>query len=779
MNNDLISIIIPTYNGEKYISETIDSILNQTYKNWELIIIDDGSTDSTNNIVNKYIEKDSRISYYKNEKNMKQAYSLNRGFSLSKGNYLTWTADDNILLPNCIEILITFLLNNNCDLCYGNMLNFYTDKSLNHSNFNKFVIDTKKYGKLANLISCTVGGAFLYKRSIFNEIGEYTLDSDFHLVIDYDYWIRINKNHIILPIDTNDIIYHYRIHNNQLTSKYFSELLYQNILLIIKYLPDYELTIYNIEFVFNRIFELCSVIKDRYESNIDIDVYKKLINYIHHNMFQVLKDKIKLESEYISDYVLVKFCVKLNNLFSDKNIEKDLYDLLSISKFSCLQIGDRDLVGNKFNGHNLHIYLRELGIDANHIVNIKESDDENTYVYNTNVNNFTESLIKNNLFLSSDLLHLHLIHNTEFDIKYLPLITKLKPTVITLHDPYFLSGHCVYHFDCEKWKDHCYDCDYLDKPFIIENDDTAFKFEIKKQAIQNSNIVAIVASKWMEDKLKESPIWKNKKIYRIPFGIDQDKFKPKDIIEAKKELGIDKDSITLMFRADGYIYKGMDIIEEALLNINTNKTIVLITVGTSETAIKKLKNKYKILSYEWIKDDYLLAKLYQACDIFLMPSRQEAFGAMAAEAMSCEKMVLSISGTSLPEVINSPECGIACEEKEYTEKLQYLIDNLDEVKERGKKSLDFAIKNYNHMIYSYRILDIYKNMIEDYKLDENYKIILEQLKKYNNSNILTTNNNITTSNYKNNNFGIFIQNNDKYLTINIFGIKITIKKKAK
>ena len=355
-------------------------------------------------------------------------------------------------------------------------------------------------------------------------------------------------------------------------------------------------------------------------------------------------------------------------------------------------------------------------------------------------------------------------------------MSKLKPIIWTLHDPWALGGHCVHHFDCEKWKAHCYDCEYLDVPFAINNDTSALEFELKKEAIQKSNIVAIVASKWLENQIIQSPIWKGKQIYRIPFGIDQNKFKPKDIKEAKKELGIDEDSIVLMFRCDNNIFKGLNIIKESLKKIKSKNKITLITVSEKDL-LKEFKDTFNILEYGWIKDETIIVKLYQACDIFLMPSKQETFGLMAIEAMSCGKMVLALEGegTSLPEVINSPECGLACKEEEYSEKLQYFIDNLNEVKERGKKSLEFARQNYSKDIYLTRILEVYKKTIENHKLDETSKLILEQLQKYCITNIIndTNNGNIINNTY----FGIFLYSYYKYFIINILGLKITFKKK--
>ena len=409
---------------------------------------------------------------------------------------------------------------------------------------------------------------------------------------------------------------------------------------------------------------------------------------------------------------------------------------------SCLQIGDTDLIGNKFNGHDLHIYLKEKNINANHLVCIKESDDDTTFTinYDNKIRKFVTlaennydihalshyavyEILYNKLFLESNIIHLHLIHNYMFNMHILPIMSKFKPIIWTMHDPWLISGHCVHHFDCDKWRIGCGNCEYLDIRFPISNDNTALIFEIKRDIIERSNVSFIAPSIWIKKQLELSPICKDKKIYHVPFGINQDIFKREDKIKIRNELGIDKDSIVLMCRADTNFYKGFDIIQKTLKQIKTNKKITLITTVTTGLA-DELKNDIDILEFDWIKSDVFLSKLYQSCDIFLMPSRQETFGMMAIEAMSCGRMVLALKNTALECVIDAPNCGVVCDEDEYAEVLYNLINN-EEYIERGKKSFEFALKNYNKEVYVNKIIDIYKETINGFNIDENYKYILK------------------------------------------------------
>ena len=104
-----VSIGMPVRNGENFIKEAIDSILAQTFKDFELIISDNASTDKTQEICKAYAAKDKRIRYYRNKKNLGAAYNFNRVFELSRGGYFKWAAHDDVLKPKFIEKCVKVL----------------------------------------------------------------------------------------------------------------------------------------------------------------------------------------------------------------------------------------------------------------------------------------------------------------------------------------------------------------------------------------------------------------------------------------------------------------------------------------------------------------------------------------------------------------------------------------------------------------------------------------------------------------------------------------------
>lgn len=206
----LISVVLPTHNGSKYIAESIDSVLNQTYRNLELIVVNDGSNDDTKEVVLSF--EDPRLFYLENDRNMGLSKSLNKGFSRSKGNYLTWTSDDNYYKPDALLRMLSKLKETRAvDFVYANYCRI--DES------GKLVDEIRVKESLHLLRHNYVGPCFLYTRQVYGKVGDY--NPDFVLAEDYEYWMRVIKHFKMKSIE--DCLYCYRLHGNSLTFKHTSE----------------------------------------------------------------------------------------------------------------------------------------------------------------------------------------------------------------------------------------------------------------------------------------------------------------------------------------------------------------------------------------------------------------------------------------------------------------------------------------------------------------------------------------------------------------------------
>ena len=220
-----VSIVLPTFNGSKYIRQSIDSCLNQTFKDFELIIVDDCSTDNTSEIIQSYA--DSRIRYIRNQSNQRLPRSLNIGFAAARGNYLTWTSDDNLYAPQAIEKMLNFLQQREGDFVFCDYYTFEDD----HLASAKLVQlpSTVKFDEINPVRAC-----FLYTRKVQEGTGEY--DPIKELVEDFEYWIRVSRKFVMRHYP--EPIYYYRMHKAQLYNVRYWEVEVVKLLVRLEYLVE-------------------------------------------------------------------------------------------------------------------------------------------------------------------------------------------------------------------------------------------------------------------------------------------------------------------------------------------------------------------------------------------------------------------------------------------------------------------------------------------------------------------------------------------------------------
>lgn len=203
-----ISVIMPLYNGEKYLKEAIDSILNQTYTDFELLLINDASKDDTERIVRSY--NDDRIVYIKNEINLGLINTLNKGLELAKGKFIARMDQDDISLPERFEKQIDILEKNPeigvCGTWFTPLINGISGKTIQHPEHSESI-------KISLLAYCALGHPTIMLRKKF--ISNLRYDPDYQAAEDYEFWTRLSRIGKLYNIQES--LLQYRFHETNMS----------------------------------------------------------------------------------------------------------------------------------------------------------------------------------------------------------------------------------------------------------------------------------------------------------------------------------------------------------------------------------------------------------------------------------------------------------------------------------------------------------------------------------------------------------------------------------
>ena len=238
LDSPKISVVMPVLNGEKYLAEAIESILNQTYQDFELIIVDDGSTDQTPEILRSYAQKDPRIQILTNPINRGIGYSRNRGIALSRGEYIANMDADDLCLPERFEKQVRFL-DSHRDIAVLGTAYIRVDEI------------KKKQLKIQNpdlpgrvrwglIFGCPICNSSVMMRSNLFDDPNLRIEEDVPPAEDYDLWVKVAQNHRIGNLK-NELVF-YRWHQSNVSVSHSIEQRQSSLAIIQKQIQLYTNT---------------------------------------------------------------------------------------------------------------------------------------------------------------------------------------------------------------------------------------------------------------------------------------------------------------------------------------------------------------------------------------------------------------------------------------------------------------------------------------------------------------------------------------------------------
>lgn len=321
-------------------------------------------------------------------------------------------------------------------------------------------------------------------------------------------------------------------------------------------------------------------------------------------------------------------------------------------------------------------------------------------------------------FQRSDVVHLHLIHNNaNFSLLSLPRLSRLKPVVWTLHDPWALTGGCAHSFECERWVNGCAPrCPHPRRRSLLRRHWPWLQWRIKRSVYGRADVTLIVASEWMKARVERSPLLGHLPCHQIPFGVDLAQFSPRPKADSRRRLGIPQGDRVIAFRDVGVrtdLYKGTRYLLDALRLYKPDRPTSLLALDDGE-AFEELAGKFTVIRPGWI-DGSLLVDALSAADVFAMPSVQEAFGLMAVEAMACGTPVVVFEGTALPGVIHAPEGGLAVPTRDseaLAGALKRLLGDESLRATMAQQARDLAKREYSLDDYVRKHVALYRDVVE-------------------------------------------------------------------
>jgi glycosyltransferase involved in cell wall biosynthesis len=313
----------------------------------------------------------------------------------------------------------------------------------------------------------------------------------------------------------------------------------------------------------------------------------------------------------------------------------------------------------------------------------------------------------------ADIVNLHWIGNGFFPLKYLKKLN--RPIVWSLYDMWSFTGGCHYDDGCSGYMSKCKSCPQLGSETSILSQ---FILSKKVNDLADLDITIVSPSKWLAEIAGQSTALKNKNICVIPHGTDLSVFKPIDKNVARNILNLNPEKTYILFASTGGVAdarKGYQYLSPAIdkaLHKIIKKDIVIIILGDSQLP-SYMSSEFDYIFLGKVYDDTSLSLIYSASDLVLTPSRQEAFGMTASEAMACGTPVVAFATSGVLDVVDHKSTGYLAKPfcvDDFAEGIAWCLNNNDD----GELSLNCTervAKHFDLRMISQKYTELYRELI--------------------------------------------------------------------
>jgi glycosyltransferase involved in cell wall biosynthesis len=318
----------------------------------------------------------------------------------------------------------------------------------------------------------------------------------------------------------------------------------------------------------------------------------------------------------------------------------------------------------------------------------------------------------------ADVIQLYNTHGGYFSHTALPALSRARPVVWRLSDMWPLTGHCVYSYDCDRWRTGCGACPILSDYPALRRDRTALLWRVKQRVYRRSRLTLVAPSRWMAGLIQESPLLGGFPLHVIPNGLDLELFRPIPKPAARQALGLNPEAPFILFGAHfaSEARKGGALLTDALERFaavagGARAELLVIGREASKWTAPSVMRAHRLGP---VRDDRTLAAVYSAADVFVLPTLADNSPNGVLESLACGTPVVSFGVGGVPEFIRHLETGYLARPRDRDDLAEGIRWGLEAGGRRpGLRASCRAVVEQEHSqeLQARRFLDVYREAV--------------------------------------------------------------------
>lgn len=331
--------------------------------------------------------------------------------------------------------------------------------------------------------------------------------------------------------------------------------------------------------------------------------------------------------------------------------------------------------------------------------------------------NFGQNIIRLPEIRNADIIHLHWVNGGFLSLKSLRKLLKTgKPIVWTMQDMWAFTGGCHYSGSCTNYMRNCGDCFFLKFPSKKDLSNRIHQQKLKIYASNNINFIA--SSNWMAENARKSSLIGKCKIEVLPNPIDTEIYKPADKLSVRDELGFPRNRFLILSGAanlkdkrKGFVFLMQAISQMKKINPEISEIFGLITFGKSSVVDV---SDVPVYPQSYLKDDNSIAMLYQAADVYVIPTLEDNLPSTIMESLACGTPVVAFNTGGIPDMVDHKTTGYLAKLRNVNDLISGInwVKNHTEISQIKKNCRGKVIANFSNEVISAKYINYYRSLLQ-------------------------------------------------------------------